>query len=71
MNNQNNYDLEKLLKLFGSSQNKEKLLNNVKSNLSNEQKTQIQNIMNDRDTLNNLLNTPQAKELLRRMKENK
>ena len=71
MNNQNNYDLEKLLKLFGSSQNKEKLLNNVKSNLSNEQKTQIQNIMNDRDALNNLLNTPQAKELLRRIKENK
>ena len=71
MDNQNNPNLEKLLKLFNSSNDKEKLLNNVKSNLSNEQKTQIQNIMNDRDALNNLLNTPQAKELLRRIKKNK
>lgn len=67
MNNQNNTNLDALLKLVNSSQNKQKLAESLKAQLTDEQKGKLQNIINDRDALNTIMQSPQAKELLKHL----
>lgn len=67
MNNQNNTNLDALLKLVNNSQNKQKLAESLKAQLTDEQKGKLQNIINDRDALNTIMQSPQAKELLKHL----
>ena len=71
MQNRNNPSLESLLKLLNKNQSNEKHLHQLKSQLNDEQKNSIQNIMNDRDSLISLLNSPQALALLKKLNNRK
>ena len=71
MQNNNNNNSATLLKLLNGTQSNEKLLQSLKSQLSDEQKNSIQNIMNDRNALNSLLKSPQAQAILRKINNRK
>lgn len=61
-------DKEQINELLKNKNDKEKIGKFIDSNLSDEQKNKLSDILSDKEKLSNLLNSQKAKELLDRLK---
>lgn len=67
----NNFSPEQLLKLLmnskGSSPDSSVARDLFENKLTSEQRQRVQNILQDKNALENLLNSPQARELMKKL----
>lgn len=63
-------DQNQINELFKNKDDGKKIGEFVDKNLSAEQKTKLEEILSDKEKLQNLLNSERAKELLKKLKKN-
>lgn len=63
-------DQNQINELFKNKDNGKKIGEFVEKNLSAQQKTKLEEILSDKEKLQNLLNSERAKELLKKLKKN-
>lgn len=63
-------DQNQINELFKNKDDGKKIGEFVEKNLSAQQKTKLEEILSDKEKLQNLLNSERAKELLKKLKKN-